>query len=292
MQDLLEAPVDDFDDSVLLGGGHFVVAGEAEAAVEDVGTDIRAIAGDVGIGAGTAAAVAGDEGVASVDGLQVHGLPDRAALGIEGGQGFQDLRRAGLAGFGEIEGFAVAAYLAAHSIRVDEQTAEPEVGYAVLGVIGIHADREVLQALFIALVDGTLLRNMLVKKRDLAADDAGNDVGHTIVVANLFVLIPRCRFAGLSGPFADLIGIFFRSGQEEAARGAGDDFIAVEGDAVVIAECTGLDPLIGKLVFRAEALGRVLDKKGMMSFTDVENISHLAGGPVEMGEDDKFGIRV
>lgn len=84
--------MDDFNDLVLIRRGHFVVAGEAEAAMEDVCADVLRGAGDVGICLGTPVAGCRYKRVIAVDGLHVHRLPDRAAFGIEGGDGGEDLR--------------------------------------------------------------------------------------------------------------------------------------------------------------------------------------------------------
>ena len=70
----LKARLDDFNDPILLVSSHFVVAGEAEAAVEDVPADGLGAAGDVGVGLGTQATAVTDEGVKPVHGLLGHGL--------------------------------------------------------------------------------------------------------------------------------------------------------------------------------------------------------------------------
>ena len=76
---------------------------------------------------------------------------------------------------------------------------------------------------------------MFIKIRKLSSDDAGNDVGHTVVVANFFMLIPEGVFSGLSGPLSDLIGVFLGIGHEHTTGRSGDDLVAVEGNTVVVA---------------------------------------------------------
>ena len=49
---------------------------------------------------------------------------------------------------------------------------------------------------------------MFIKIRKLSSDDTGNDVGHTVVVADFLMLIPEGVFSGLGGPLSDLVGIF------------------------------------------------------------------------------------
>ncbi len=76
--------MNNLDDSVLLGWGHLVVAGQAEAAAEDVGADVGAGTGDIGIGLAAAAALGCDEGMGAVNWLHVHRLPDWPSLRVEG----------------------------------------------------------------------------------------------------------------------------------------------------------------------------------------------------------------
>lgn len=86
------------DDDVLLLRRHLVVGGQAEPPAEDVGAHVRAGTGDVGVGAAPAVALGGDEGMGAVDRLQMHGLPDGTALGVEGGQSVQYFHGAAFAG--------------------------------------------------------------------------------------------------------------------------------------------------------------------------------------------------
>ena len=74
MTSSLEARTDHFNDPILLFGSHFVVAGEAQTAVEDVPADGLGAAGDIGVGLGAQAAAATDEGVQAVHRLLGHGL--------------------------------------------------------------------------------------------------------------------------------------------------------------------------------------------------------------------------
>ena len=83
--DITETPVDDVDDHILLLRSHLVVGGEAEAAAENVGADVSAVTGDIGIGLAAAAALGCDEGMGAVNGLHVHRLPDGATFCIKSG---------------------------------------------------------------------------------------------------------------------------------------------------------------------------------------------------------------
>ena len=256
--------------------------------MEDIGADIGRSAGDIGIGLSTASAGSCNEWVAAVNRLQVHGLPDRAAFGVEGGKSLENLGRAGFARFMNIESFAVTADLGAHGLRVDKQAGEPEVGDAVLHVVGVHGDREITEAFTIALIDGFLLDDVFIEVRNLAPDNAGNDVGHAVVVTQFFVLVPGGSLTGLGRPLADLVGVFLRVCQEHAAGGTGDDLVAVEGDAVIIAEGAGLLSFIGS----AEAFGSVFDNQGGMGFADGPDFVHFGGGTVKVGKHNQSGIGV
>ena len=125
------------------------------------------------------------------------------------------------------------------------------VGLGMLFIEGVHSDRQIRKACLIPLVDGPLLGDMLVQVGQLPPDDARDDVAHAIVVADLLVLIPGGGLPALGGPFADLVGIFLTVRQEHAAGTAGDDLVAVEGDAVIVAQGTGLHPMAVEPVFRA-----------------------------------------
>lgn len=130
--------MDDVDNPILLGGGHFVVAGEAEAAAENVGADVSAVTGDIGIGLAAAAALGCDEGMGAVNGLYVHRLPDGAALGVEAGERREDFAGRGLARFVQPEFLLLPADMRGHSILIYDQAAEPEVGDAFLRIIWVH----------------------------------------------------------------------------------------------------------------------------------------------------------
>ena len=226
--------MDYLNHSVLLLGRHLVVAGQAKASSEDIRTDVDTGSCNVGVALSPAIAFHRDESIGAIDRLHVHGLPDGTAFGVEGGEGGEDFAGAGLPRFMLPELILFPADEGAHGFLIDDQAAEPEVRFAVLLVIGVHLHGKVFQAFSVALIDGLLLGDVLIQVRNLAADDTGNDVGHTIVEADLLVLIPWGGFTTLGGPLADLVGIFQAVGQEHAAGGAGNNLVAVEGDAVII----------------------------------------------------------
>ena len=116
---LFEAGANDLDDAVLLVGGHLVVGRQAQAALEDVGAYVGCGACDVGVGLRAAIALRRDERVVAVVGLQVHGLPDGTAFGVDRRNGVENLLGAGLSWFGGVKVVVVAADLGTHGIRID-----------------------------------------------------------------------------------------------------------------------------------------------------------------------------
>ena len=276
----VEASADDADDFRLLIGGHLVVGGEAEAAVEDVHADVLRAARDVGVRAGAAVAVARHKGIHAEERLHVHRLPDGAALRVGGGQFFENLRRAGPAFFMDIACVGIGSYLPAHRVTVDEKAGQPEVRLHGVRLVRVHAGGQIFQPLFIPIINSLLLRDVLLQIGDLAADDARDDVRHAVVVAGLLVLVPRRGLAGLCGPLARLPGGGPVVSQEHPAGRARDDLVAVEGDGVEFAE----GPRLATPVGRAEALGGVLYQRRAVFFADGKNLIESARRAIEVRE--------
>ena len=272
----------------MLVGGHLVVAGQAEPAGKDVGAHVGDSARNIGVGAGAAVTLRGHEGVAHVHGLHVHGFPDGATFGVHGGDAFQNLRGAALARLVDVQSVGFAAHLLAHGALVDNQAAEPEVRFAVGGVVGVHLHREALQALPVAHVNGLFLGDVLFEVGHLAADHAGDDVAHAVVVAHFFVLVPGGRLAALGAPLAHLLGVVLAVGEEHAAATAGDNLVAVEADGAVIAELARLLALVGG----PEALGGVFDEERVVASANRTDFVHLAGRSVQMNKHHQAHVGV
>ena len=156
----IKAIPDSCDDGILLFRGHLVVAGQAEATFKDVGTHVFAGACDVGVGAGTAITLGGNEGVTAIDGLHVHGFPDGAAFCIHGGNLFKDFGGATLARFMNIQGVGFTTDLLAHGFLIDNHAAEPEVGFAT-GFVGVHLNGQSLETFLVAHVNGLFLEEII-----------------------------------------------------------------------------------------------------------------------------------
>ena len=284
--------MDNLNYCILLLFCHFIITGEAQAAAEDVGAYVGGGALNIGVCAAAAVAVGGDEGMGAVDGLHMHGLPDGAAFGIISGQGFQNLVGAALAGLMLPEVILLAADHGGHGVLVDDKAAQPIVGAAPLRVKGIHFHRQIGKAGLIALINRLFLGDMLIQIGNLAADYAGDDIVHTVVVADFLMLVPGRSLPALGGPFADLIGVGQAVGEEHAAGRAGDDLIAVEGNAVIVPQGAGLRPVAVQQILGAQGLGGVLHDKSVMGVTDSANLRHFAGGAIQMGHHHKADVGV
>ena len=269
-------------------GGHLVVAREAESTGKDVGTVVLAFACDVGVGAGASVPIRGDERVAHVHGLHVHGFPDGAAFGVHGGDALEDFRRAALAFFVHVQGFGFAAHLLAHGVLVDNQAAEPKIRHRVLFVVRVHLHREAFQTFAVTFIDGALLGNMFFEVGHLAAYHTSDDVAHAIVVADFLVLVPRGGLAALGAPLANLFGVFLAVGEEHAAAGAGNNLVSVEADGAVVAKVTGLLALVAS----AEAFGGVFDEEGVVFLADGADFVNAGRGSVEVHEYHQAHVRV
>ena len=287
---MFETSLDYFNNHILLFRSHLVIRGEAEAAAEDVRAHVLAGAGDVGVAAAAAVAFGRDEGMGAVDGLHMHGLPDGAALRVEGSQGIQDLMGRALSGFGLVQVVLLSTDHGRHGVLVDDQAGKPEVRLGIRFIEGIHPDRQIGEPCLIALVDGLLLSDMLIQIGHLATDDARDDVAHAVVIADLLMLIPGGGLPALGGPLAGLVRIRLGIGQEHAAGAAGDDLVAVEADAVVVAQGAGLHPSSVQLILCAQALGGILHDQRAVAVADGFDPVHLSGGAVEMSHHHQLGV--
>ena len=129
---------------------------------------------------------------------------------------------------------------------------------------------------------------MLLQIRQLAPDHPRHHIAHAVVVAQLLVLVPGSVLPCLGGPLAHPVGGLLAIGQQGAAAGAGDDFIAVEADGRYVAEGAGLSALIGG----AQRLRRILNDHRAVAVGNLTQLRHLTGGAVEVGNDHNLHRRV
>lgn len=226
--------------------------------------------------------------MAHVHGLHVHRFPDGAAFGVHGGDALENFRRAALAFFVDVQGLGFAAHLLTHGILVDNQATEPEVRFAVIGVVGVHQHRESLQTILVAHIDGLFLGDVLFEVGHLAAYHTSDDVAHAVVVADFLVLVPRGGLATLGAPLAHLFGVFLAVGKEHAAARAGDNLVSVEADGAVVAKVAGLLALVAC----AEAFGGVFDEEGVVFLADGADFVNPGRGSVEVHEYHQAHVRV
>ena len=234
----------------------------------------------------------GDKPMRPVDRLHVHGFPYRTSFCAEACQGIQDFLRAAFSFFRFIGVVQISPHLMDHGFRLDDHAAEPEVRDGFFGVVWVHFYGETCEAVPIAFIDFSFSFDVLVEVGKLAADDAGDDVAHAVVVAYLLVLVPGGRFATLGGPFADFVGVSARVREKHAAGTAGDDFVSVEGDSVRVADAAGFTPNAVQEIFGAQAFGGVLDDQGVMLLRNVADFLHFSGSAVEMRDDDQVGLGI
>lgn len=133
---LFKTGTDNFYNCVLLRYGHFVVARETQAAAEQIASCIAAC--------GYVIAVFKER-------LQMHRLPQRSALGVQRFYRLQYFHRAGFAVFFLVCVCAGASGLLTHCFGIHRHARQPKIGFAV-PCIWIHADRQVLKALFVSVV--------------------------------------------------------------------------------------------------------------------------------------------
>ena len=226
--------------------------------------------------------------MAHVHGLHVHGFPDGAAFGVHGGDAFQNFGGAALTCLVNVERLGAAADLLAHGVLVDNQAAQPEVRHGIRGIVGVHLHGESLEAFAVAFVDGAFLGDVFFEVGHLAADYAGDDVAHAVVVADFLVFVPRGGLARLRAPLTDLLGVFLAVGEEHSAARACDNLVAVETDGTVVAELAGLHALVGG----AEAFGSVFDKERVVAGANGADFVNLARSSVQVNEHHQAHVGV
>ena len=132
----------------------------------------------------------------------------------------------------DVKGFGLASYLTTHRILIDDEAAQPMVGNRIRLIKRVHGYRKAFQSFLVSVVDCSLLCNVLVKVRNLAADDTCDHIAHPVVVADLFMLVPGGVLPGLRRPLADLVGDLDIGCKQHAATGACDDLVAIERNRV------------------------------------------------------------
>ena len=179
-----------------------------------------------------------------------------------------------------------------HGVFINQQAAEPIVWNTVFLIKWIHLYRKILQSLLISLIESFFLADMLFHVWNLSPHDPGHDIAHAVVVADLFVLIPRSRFPALGTPLADLVRIFFGICQEQASAGSGYDLIPIKGDAVILPQSTRLNPLTIHLILCAKRLCRVFYDQCPVPVTDLFYFLHLCRSTIKVSDHDKLYFRI
>ena len=198
----------------------------------------------------------------------MHRFPDRAGFDVFLFQGFHDLERL-------------------------HRAVEGEAGEPIVGLVPV-VDRLEMDAFertelsFVEFVDVLFLGHALVEDAQLAAADAGVDVAHAVVVADLGVLVVSGLVAGLGRPEArlgDALGVF--ADQHATTRGR-DDLVPVKREDPVVAKGARRLALVG----RAEALGRILDQGHAMFAAEGHDRVEVRGKAIEMDHDHRLDLWV
>ena len=124
-----------------------------------------------------------------------------------------------------------------------------------------------------------------VQHLQLPPANAGHDIAHAVVVADLTVLIVTGRVSGLGGPEANFLDPLFVVGKQDAAAGGGDDLVAVEGENGIFAE-GARGPA---LVQGAQAFGGVFDQDLVIFPAQLYNGVHVGGQSIEVDYQHGFG---
>lgn len=245
--------------------GHFGVARQAEAAVEEVFAYAAGADGFLLL-----FVELGDEAAILEHGLHMHGFPCGAALDVLFGERVEDVHKCRLA------------------VARQRDCGQPIVG---LGAFCGRRERDVgivLERLCVDLVDVAFLRDTLVEDGHLSPADAGAYVAEAIVVADLLMLIPREFFARLRRPKQHFVARLLVVAHQHAAAARGDDLVAVERKDGDVAEVARLDALVAC----AEALGGVFEDGSAVLARDREQFVELGGIAVKVDDDDRFGIGI
>ena len=129
---------------------------------------------------------------------------------------------------------------------------------------------------------------MLLKMQQLTPAETGQNIGHAVVVARVFVLVPGRRFSGLGGPFSGQVRSSLIVGQQHTAAGSGDDLIAVKANGVVFTQgAAGTAMICSRQGFR-----RIFNQHRIMLFADRPDRIHLGRNAIEVNQQNDLGIGV
>src|SRR5664280_1119830 len=170
------------------------------------------------------------------DRLLVHGLPDRPGLDVLRLQRLTDPR-----------GRTTA------QVAVEGHRGQPRVADPPRRVGGHDHALQACEHLGVHRADLPAPGDHLRQPRQLRPAEPSQDVAHPVVEADLLVLVPGERLAGLGGPEPRLVHELLVIGDQHPATRCGHDLVAVEGVDARVAHRAG-----GAVAVRGtEGLGRV-----------------------------------
>ena len=243
--------------------GHFGVARQAEAAVEEVFADAAGTDGFL-----LFFVELGDEAAILEHGLHMHGFPCWAAFDVLFGKRVEQIHKVSLAVGGKGD------------------RGQPIVGFRTFCGRRKRDVGVVLERLCVDLVNVAFLSDAFVDDRHLTSSDAGADIAEAIVVADFLMLIPREFFTRLSRPKQHFVAGLLIVAHQHAAAARSDDLVSVERKDGNIAEVARLDAFVAC----AEAFGGVFKDGGAVLARDREQFVELGGVAVKIYDDDRFGV--
>ena len=173
-------------------------------------------------------------------------------------------------------------------VGIQGDGAEPVVA-VVLTRGGLRVDLHTLhvrEELLVEMLDALVVGDMVCHHGHLSAADAGADVAHAVVEADLLVLVVGVALPVLGRVHHDFAPFLLVGGNQSAAAGGGDHLVAVEREHAGLAE--GAQHLAVEL--RAEALGGIFHHGDVVAVGDLHDAVDLVGHAVEGHRHDRLGF--
>ena len=169
------------------------------------------------------------------------------------------------------------------AVLVQQENRQPAVRGRALQR-GLHHQRQSIQLGDITLKNGPFLLNAKRQYLYLPTANAGADVTHTVVVADLFMLIPGEGLPSLSSQFQSMNSICLVLADQHTAARCGDNLVAIERQCAKLAKGAALAPG----VLTPQSLSRILNQGYAMFPADSRDLIQLGGITVQMDDDNSL----
>ena len=127
---------------------------------------------------------------------------------------------------------------------------------------------------------------MFFQMRHLSSDYSCNNITHSIIVADLFMLIPWCCFSGLGRPFSYFFCCFFIICQQHTTRRSGNDFVSVKRNCIILSKSPCLQTFIGC----SHGLCCILYNNRSMLFANISQFVYFSRCSIKMCNNYYFYI--